>query len=305
MSDTATLDTPPDASASPDATLQTTPSAPEPTQTQPPTDSTTTPPPTDPVYFKPDGSFEKDWFLKLGDEFAPHHATLERFKSTADLAKSYIHLRTTGPAYPGPDSSPEDIARFRALAQVPESLDGYLAAKPAELPQGMDWNDEAFAKASEIAHKNHIPAPAWKAIVEFQTGLAAEALQKAADEKAATLQKSQDALIGEWRGNYETNKSIVRHLTERLAESAGIPNTDPAVAELASTPAFARIMLQVSKLTAEDSVRTPAGFGDLRTPQQRADEIMTGKDPQWGEKYQNGDRQAMQIVADLLEKARQ
>lgn len=260
-----------------------------------------------PAYFNQDGSFGENWHAGLGDEFAPHAATLGRFKNVGDLAKSYMHLRANGPAYPGEGSTLEDIARFRQLAQVPETQEGY-AYKPENLPEGLEWSDEKASGFFELAHKHHMPAPAVKAIVDYQLEREAARMQEAEAAAATERKAAEDALVAEWRGDFEANKSTVRHLTETLARSAGVPTDDPAISQLANTPAFAKIMMQVSKLTAEDAIRTPAGFGDLRSPQQRADAIMDGTDPEWGKKYTEGTTEeraaAYQFVTQLIAQAK-
>jgi hypothetical protein len=107
--------------------------------------------------------------------------------------------------------------------------------------------------------------------------------------------------VAEWRGDYEANLSTARHFTMKLAEQARI---SPEGAErLANDPDFARMAVAMAKLTREDAVKTPAGPGYLRTPRQRADEIMRGTDQQWGRLYQEGHREAIDVVSNLLKEA--
>ena len=69
------------------------------------------------------------------------------------------------------------------------------------------------------------------------------------------------------------------------------------------------MMLAVSKLTSEDRVHTPSGFGDLKSPAQRIAEITSGQDPVWGRKWTTGTREetaeAYEFVKALREKAAQ
>jgi len=297
MSDTATIDAI-DTTATVDTSTPQTPATPAAV-----VDTTQTPQATAPVYFNADGSLGKDWHLGLGDEFAPYASQLATFKDVKGLAKSYVHLRASGPAYPTDASTPEEVSRFRQLAQVPESPDGYGLTPPENLPEGVVWDDAMSKSFAELAHKHHVPAGAVKAIADLQVQIETDRAQKLQDTMKNIRQEAENALVAEWRGNFEQNKSVVRHLAGRLAESAGIPADDPIFAEIVNVPAFAKIMLQVSKLTAEDAVRVPGGFGDLRSPQQRANEIMNGGDKEWGSKYQDGDKQAMALVSDLLKQA--
>lgn len=251
-----------------------------------------------PVHFSPDGTLGENWFTSLGDEFAPSANALKDFKDVKGLAKSYLHFRKTGPAYPGPDSTPEDVARFRQLAQVPEAPEGYGLTKPAELPEGIDWDDSAAASIAAVAHQHHVPAAALQAIVakqlELEGGRAAAA--KVAQETA--LHEAQSSLMTELQGGYEAGIMKVRHLTDTLAGAAGITDV-AAVQQFASNPAFVRMMLAVSNRITEDGVRPPPGFNDLRSNTQKIEDIRTGKDKDWSEKYATGDPRAMEHVAGL------
>ena len=258
---------------------------------------------TTPSPFGTDGKLSENWHLSMGDEFAPHAETLKRFGSVSDLAKSYVHLRGTGPGYPGENATTDEIARFRQLAKVPASPAEYGIQKPDNLPPGMEWNESFLSQMADVAHKNHIPAPAFQALVQAQLAHAQTHAQSTESTRAAEIKAAQDGLVAEWRGDYENNLATVRHLTSRYAERAGIPEDSPHLAALMNNPDFARIVHQVSTLTAEDGIRAPSGMGDLRTPRQIANDIMAGKDAQWGEKYMAGDRAAMEHVGRLLQKA--
>jgi len=257
--------------------------------------------PAAPSYFNPDGSFGENWQLGLGDEFSPHAAALAPFKDVKSLAKSYVHFRSTGPAYPGEQSSPEDVQRFRAVAQVP--IEGTAAAYGIALPDdATDLNRATMDRLAKAAHEAHVPAAGFQKIVMEYKAMEEAARQEYADGIAAEDKAAQDALVGEWRGNYEPNKSIVRHIATTFATQAGVDPESAAFQGMLDNPAFARVMLEVSKATQEDRISAPAGMGDLRAPQQVADSIMEGKDPTWGEKYVSGTRE--EKVAAAREVAR-
>jgi hypothetical protein len=269
-----------------------------PAPTTPP--AATNPPP--PQVFNPDGTFAENWHVALGDEFAPHAETASRFKNPGDLLKSYIHLRQHGPAYPTETATADDVSRFRTLANVPNTPDGYNLPIPEQLPEGVQFDGELAKQFAEVAHAHHVPAPALQALMakqlEVETARYAEAAQREADAK----KQAQDSLVADWRGDFQRNASTVRHITNKIGEAAGVP--EEQISELANNPAFARMMLHVSRLSSEDSIAAPAGLGDLRSPADRAEMIMTGKDPVWGDKYQNGDPEAYNTVVNLLKQAK-
>lgn len=242
-----------------------------------------------------DGTFGENWHTQLGDEFAPHAGELGKYKDIKGLAKSLVHFRSTGPAYPGEGAQPEDISRFHALAQVP--VEGTAMAYGITIPEGATDEEKAvFDRIAKVAHENHLSGPGFAKVVAEYSKMQQEQLAGWQDQIAAQQKAAEDALIGEWRGNFEANKSTVRHIAGKLAEQAGVSPDDPSVASMVNNPAFAKIMLQVSKLTSEDSIRPPGGLGDLRGAQQRADSIMDGTDPVWGKKYTEGTTEEKQAA---------
>lgn len=243
-----------------------------------------------PVLLNPDGTLGENWHTALGDEFTPHAAQLATYKDVKGLAKSMLHFRGNGPSYPADGATPEDVARFHSLAQVP--AEGTPTAYGITLPDGASELDKSVLdRVSKVAKDSHMPAPAFKAVVAEYQRIQQEEGQKLADLQVANQKAAQDALVAEWRGNFEANKSTVRHLTSTLAAQVGLAPEDPAFAQLMDNPAYARIMLEVAKLTKEDSISTPAGLGDLRSAQQKVDAIMDGTDPIWGKKYTDGTRE--------------
>lgn len=274
---------------------------PTPAPTPAPAPTPTPTPAPAPVHFNPDGTLGENWFTALGDEFAPSAADLQKFKDVRGLAKSYLHFKRNGPTYPGPDAAPEDVARFRQLAQVPEAPEGYGLAKPAELPEGVDWDDTAAAQIAAVAHQHHVPAAALQAIVGKQLELEANRVAQAKAAEAQALQEAQNSLMQEFQSNYEPTIQKVRHLTDTLAGAAGITDA-VAVGKLASDPAFVRIMNAVAARISEDGVRPPPGFNDLRSPRQKIDDIREGRDKEWSERYANGDPRAVEFVTELYKK---
>jgi hypothetical protein len=231
--------------------------------------------------------------MRMVPSFSPHAATLANFKNVGGLAKSYLHLQRHGPAYPEDGAAAEDVMRFHALARVP--AEGSATGYGLTIPEGATDADKAvFSKIAQVAHANHVPAPGLKALVDTFQAMQTEQVKSFEDALATQRKTAEDALVSEWRGNFEANKSTVRHLAGKLAEQAGVSPEAPGFVEMVNNPEFARIILQVSKLTSEDRLRAPGNLGDLRSPQQRVDSIMDGSDPVWGKKYTTGTTQDRQ-----------
>jgi hypothetical protein len=293
------LTTPPE---DPAAAAATPPAAVTPPPAATPPDPTAVTSPATATAFNPDGTFGEAWWTAYGDELAPHAETAQRFKNPGDLLKSYMNLRTTGATYPDDQSTPEQVERFRTLANVPSTPEAYNLAIPEALPAGLEFNKELAGEFAAVAHKHHVPAPALQALMAKQI----EVETARATEHAANLQKikqeAEDALVAEWRGDFSNNKSTVRHWTTKMAESTGVSPENAA--RLANDPDFGRIMLQVSRLRLEDPTSSPNGLGDLRSPADRAEAIRNGSDPQWGQKYLQGDKAAYDQYVRLFNEAK-
>jgi len=262
--------------------------------------------PTNPPAAAPTLSRElpENWFLAGGDAFAAESETLSRFKSVDDLAKSYIHLRKTGPSYPGQTATPEEIERFRALAQVPPSPDAYGVQPPADLPEGMQWDGETLKSFAEIAHKNHVPAPAFKALIDQFTQLESQKLQAMQQQEEREFQQVQQeiqSILGPNQLEYDRNVARINHTVALLADKANIAPDDPSLAAIRGNAAMIRILHQVAKMTAEDPTHAPAGYGDLRSDYDKGMDIINGKDPEWSQKYRENDKTAIERVARLLD----
>jgi len=245
------------------------------------TQQTTTPP-----AFSPDGKLGDNWFLALGDEFAAHAKDLGKHKHISSILTELDYFRKNGAEYPSDTSPQTAVDRFRKIAGVPDSPDGYgLTAEAMKLPEGMSFDNELAAAVVQAAHRTHTPPAALNAVVGVFNEILAKRTADAAHEAQKAQEASKAALVAEWRGDFQANASTVRHITSKLAEQAGILPDDPAIAEfigdISAKPALAKLMLQVSKLTSEDRISTPAGFGDMRAPMQQIEDIKAGKDPTW------------------------
>lgn len=263
-----------------------------------------------PVVFGPDGKLGENWFLGLGDEYSAHAADLGKYKELGPLVHQLLYFQKNGVSYPGEGAQPVEVDRFRKVAGVPATADGYgLTAEALQMPAGMEFDSELATKVMDAAHKTHTPPAAVLAIAkEFNTllgGRMEQMKQAEAQAKAA----AQDDLVKAWGGDYEANSSRVRHMATKLGEAAGIPGDAPEVAQLANNPVFAKMLMEVAKLTSEDTLRRPAGFGDLRPVVDQIKAITNGTDPVWGQKYTKGNRQekeeAYKYVKSLREKAGQ
>lgn len=247
----------------------------------------------------------ENWTASLPDEMQQYADSLKRFSSVEDLAKSMLHFRQVGPTYPTADSTPDDIARFRAMANVPAKPEDYGITKPENYPADLEWDDNTAQLLAKIAHEHHVPAPALKALAQAQEAANNARLAQFHEAEAAET-KANIAMVQQHLGtgdDYARNTANIRHIVGRLSEELGLAPDNPHLAAIGKNPAAVLILHKVAQLTSEDQIKRPSSFSDMRSNQQRAEAIMNYTDPVWGEKYKNGDMQAVRYVEGLLKNA--
>ena len=255
----------------------------------------------------PDGSLNKDWALSFGDEYAPLNEQANKFTSIGGLLESYHHARSTQIQYPGQDATPEQITAYRQASHVPDepSIEAYGLTRPADLPDTVPWDDELGAAVAKAAHQAHGSPAVVKAIADTYNQYMLKAMEGMQAEQAKADEAKKSQLIEQWGADFQAHSSTARHTLATFAAQAGLDPDSPGLKGLANNPEALLILHSVSKHIGEDNIRTPHGYGDLRSDQQRADAIMDGTDPEWGPKYKTGDLAAMQLVSKLLDKAKQ
>lgn len=273
------------------------------TDNRPPTEAP--PPESKPSPIGPDGKLGENWFLALGDEFAPHAKDLAKHKDMRSILTELDYFRKNGVEYPGEGAAAQAVERFRKVAGVPDTPEGYgITPENIQLPDGLEFDSELAEVITQAAHKTHAPPAAVNAIVGAFNDLLAKRTADVHAAHAAMIKDGQDALVAEWRGDFQANISTVRHMTGKLAEQAGILPDDPAIANLANQPAFARIIMQVAKLTAEDRIVPPNGYRDMKSAAQKIADIKSGVDPTWGKKWTEGTREEKEAAYEYVKSLR-
>ena len=254
----------------------------------------------------PAGALPKDWALQIGDEYAPYNDQANTFSSIGGLLKSYQSLRSTQPSYPGADATTDQIASWRTASKVPAAAtaEAYGITKPADLPEGVPWDNDYAEAIAAAAHASHAPAGVVQAITKASNEYMLATVDKIRESQAQAQKQAKDELIQAWGADFEARASTARHTIATFAAEAGLDPADPALAAIINSTAGQRLFHAVSSHIGEDRVRTPAGYGDMRSAQQQAEEIMAGSDQHWGAKYRDGDPDAMKHVSALLQQAK-
>lgn len=262
--------------------------------TTPPPDGGTPPPPTEAPWINPDGAFSDKWTEKLPADLEGRES-LGRFKSVADLAKSYRNLETMvgkKTLVPNEKSTPEEISAFRKALGVPDNLAEY-DIKPEKLPEGLEWSEDNGKKFAEIGHKFNVPPAAMKALVAEYCNIKQAEMQAIAQEIESRKQSGVAELKKTWGADFDKNLAVA----QSAAKMAGVnPDTfgfgDPEVVK-----AFVRLASQLS-----DDKLVPGGAGSVNiSGVARAKDIQTNPDNPLHKKYADGDPDVVQMVRGYLQ----
>ena len=157
-------------------------------------------------------------FLRTLNDENQQKATLQKFKSVDDLAKSYVELESAFrnrdiQKKPDEHSTPEQIKAWRDHLGVPETVAGY------EIPEGLKsmsqeelndvFGDAGYSPVIGGLHQLHLNQEQLTGVVNMFGQLISnmadmhEAAELQAKEEAKSL--AEKALRDEWEGNFESN----------------------------------------------------------------------------------------------------
>jgi hypothetical protein len=246
------------------------------------------------------GQFGEGWLDRLPEEFADSKQILGQFKDPAAMAKTLINQqrllgkKADAVIVPNEKSTPEEWQAFRSKIGIPENADAY-AVKPKDLPQGVEWNQQAEAQAKEFntfAHEKGLTPAQAEALLSWDIQRGMQAAQQAEAQAKAEYENNKKALAEAWGDKFDTNMAVVK----RACQVTGLdPNSkglsDPAV--VVALERFAR-MVSDDKIVSSDSTSTfMAG---------KAKGIDIIKNPQnpYHQRYMAGDQEINKLVLDLI-----
>lgn len=189
-----------------------------------------------------------------------HHSAISGFTNKNELAKGYGELYSkmgTAVQIPDEKTAPEEIAAFYRKIGCPETKDGYESFKPAEIPEGMAYDEEFEMTMRGIAHEANISKSQMTKLVKAYNDYQIATFGKVRDENLRLTAEGETALKESWAGDYEKNFEI----TERACTEL-IPNEElrAQFAELVTTkglknnPVFAEVFLGIGKSMLDDTL---------------------------------------------------
>jgi hypothetical protein len=156
----------------------------------------------------------EDWRAKLAGEDEKALARLTRFKSPADIFKSYINAEKKiaqglKPAPLKEGASDEEVAAWRAANDVPEAPDKY----DTNLGDGQVLGEEDKPLVDsflQYAHKANMPQPFAKAALGWYYQFQDEQKQAQFEQDEAERIENTDVLRSEWGAEMRPNLNAIR-----------------------------------------------------------------------------------------------
>ena len=186
----------------------------------------------------------------------------DRFNTPADMAKAYAELNTEFSQrikVPSEDANDEDLAKFRKLMGVPESVDNYTLSRPDHIDEGTFESEEFQGMLQGVVGRMH-EAGATQAQVDAAIGtyFELEAAQQATTaQNDERFQKDAEAgLRQEWGEDFDANLSFAKQALSKFEFGEDLKQTELSNGMLlGSNPDFLRVMANYGRMTGEGSLQ--------------------------------------------------
>lgn len=244
------------------------------------------------------GEFAEGWLDRLPQELADSKQILGQFKDINGALKTLVNQqkmlgkKADAVVIPDEKATPEERAAFFKKLGVPETADAY-ATKPSNLPQGMQWDEQATKEINAIAHQNGIPPKAMEAVIGAYAKIEAQRAELAATQAKAELDAGRKKLAETWGDKFDIEMSVTR----RAAQVAGIDVNSPGFRDPSVVLAFNRL----ARMMSDDKIVNSDTAGTNMAGKARAMDIMTNPQNPNYERYRRGDKEITGLVNDLLQ----
>ncbi len=180
--------------------------------------------------FTEDGKFVPQWQNTLPAEYEAHRAMLANYKDFTGLAKGLADNMTAarakppGLVIPAADAPPEVQSAYQAelrrLNGVPDTVDGYKLEKPATLPAGLEWSDDAAKGFAAKAHELGLTQKQAAELLDYDMGRFSAAQQSQEAETARIQEHERGELIKRFGDKVDSSLA----LAARVAATHSLPN---------------------------------------------------------------------------------
>lgn len=248
------------------------------------------------------GNFKAGWDAALPDDLKPSAAALAKYPNPLELMRGHanasklIGQKSTLKA-PAPDAPAAEVEKFNAQIRevlgVPSKVDDYKITKPAQLPEGVTWDDGKANEFAALAHSLNIPPAAAQKLAEFQAKNLGD-LAAQGKTKLDEFVKSQEAeLRKDWGADFDANLGLA-------AKAAQVVGFDINDNELANNAKFVKAMLTVSRLISPDKLVGSDKSSSIMDGKAQAEDIRRNPNNPWHAAYMGKEGPSRQQEAAAL-----
>ena len=206
------------------------------------------------------------WVKELEGFDEQTRSKLSRFKTSKDVAKSYLELEKrlgASVVIPGKDATQSEKDEFAKRLGRPEAPDGYELDQ-VYLPDGVTRQENSEEAFKRMAYELGLTKDQGKKLYKYATTQAFEgvaALRKAQDQKrmeaAASLKK-------EWGAEYDGNLAKVQKINKLFGDDDWVQYLNEGAG---NEPRLIKVLVKIAKQFSEDTLET--GKLPSRTPERR------------------------------------
>ncbi len=166
-----------------------------------------------------------DWRVDLPEDL---RKTAERFASTADAVRAIesFRKRESQVRVPGKNATDDEITAYRKAIGIPEKPEGY---EFGDLPKGQDLTDEIKTSRQEWSKRFHelgISKDTAKVLSQLVNEDQQRFLAAQLESDKVFAKSQEDMLRGEWKSDFDKNKTLANRAFSQIAERAGLKLND-------------------------------------------------------------------------------
>lgn len=202
------------------------------------------------------------WTAQL-DKDLQGNERLTQFKTIGEMGKAFLDAEgklKSSVAVPDEKSTDAERAAFYAKLGRPETADKYGITKPADLPEGMAYNEDVEKAFKELAHKEGLTDAQAKNLYGWYYGLAKSGFEQSQVAEKQATEAAINKLKDEWKGDaFKENSEIaVRAFRKFGGDSedvkAFIETAKVEGVPLGNHPMFLKVFAQIGKAISDDTL---------------------------------------------------
>lgn len=194
-----------------------------------------------------------NWRENLPDDIK-NHATLTKFKSVVDLAKSHLNAQDMigrkGIILPREGASEEEIGDFYNKLGRPETVEGYKLDE-VQLPEGVSIDDNIRSEFLKEGHKEGFTNKQMNFLLKWQIENMGNKVKLDDEAREAEVQEIETNLRKEMGNAYEANLSLANKVIGKYADESTKEFLKEA---LGHDPRMIRMMIKIGKDMGEDTL---------------------------------------------------